>query len=84
MDCWSARQPYHTTPKYIFVKNQIGKKCEQKRDIKHDHGITIGQTDIIRVMLKYPEDITDLIFVTIPTMSPDLHYSDIEINSFSG
>ena len=35
-------------------------------------------------MLKYPEDIIDLIFVTIPTMSPDLHYSDIDINSFSG
>ena len=35
-------------------------------------------------MLKYPEDITDLIFVTIPTISPDLHYRDIDINSFGG
>ena len=35
-------------------------------------------------MLKYPEVIIDLIFVTIPTMSPDLHHSDIDINSFSG
>ena len=35
-------------------------------------------------MFKYPEDITDLIFVTIPTISPDLHYRDIDINSFGG
>ena len=35
-------------------------------------------------MLKYPEVMTYLVFVTIPTMSPDLHYSEIDINRFSG
>ena len=56
----------------------------QKRDKKHDQGIEISQTDIRRIMLKYPEVMTDLVFVTIPTMSPYLYYSDIDINTFSG
>ena len=40
------------------------------------------QTDILRIMLKYPEIMTYLVFVTIPTMSPYLNYSDIDINRF--
>ena len=58
------------------------KYCEQKRDRKHDHVIEISETDILYVMLKYPEVMTDLVFVTIPTMSPYIHYSDIDINRF--
>ena len=34
-------------------------------------------------MLKYPEFMTYLVFVTIPTMSLDQHYSEIDINRFS-
>ena len=33
----------------------------QKRDKKHDQGIEISQTDIRRIMLKYPEVMTDLV-----------------------
>ena len=58
--------------------------CDKKRDRKHDQGIEIRQKDILRVMLKYPEVMKYLIFVTIPTISPDLHYSEIDINRFSG
>ena len=35
-------------------------------------------------MLKYPEVMTYLVFVTIPTISLDLHNSEIDINISSG
>ena len=44
---------------------------DHKRDRKHDQGIEIRQKDILCVMLKYPEVMTYLVFVTIPTMSLD-------------
>ena len=62
----------------------LDKYCDNERDINHDQGIEIRKSDILRVMLKYPKVMTYLFFVTIPTMSPDLHYSGIDINIFGG
>ena len=62
----------------------LDKYCDHKRDRKHDQGIEIRKTYILRVTLKYTEVMTYLVFVTIPTMSPFLHYSGIDVNRFSG
>ena len=61
----------------------LDKYCDNERDINHDQGIEIRKSDILRVMLKYAEVMTYLVFVTIPTMSPNLHNSGIDINRFS-
>ena len=34
-------------------------------------------------MLNYAEVIPDLVFITITTVPPDLHYSNVDIKSFN-
>ena len=53
------------------------KEQELKREYNHTLGRCISINEILHHILKYPEVITDLRFVIIPTMSQELRTGDL-------
>ena len=51
------------------------KEHKEKRDYKHPQGRCIALTEMLHVMLRYPEVYTDLTFVSISTLPLELRCS---------